>query len=356
MISLDSIPELSKIDSKGLLSSIASLPDQFKQVVEEVEKLELPMDYSLCKNVVICGMGGSALAGRIINDLVEDTARAPIEISTEFDPPSYLGPDTLAIIYSYSGDTEETVSALNKAILKRAKIVVVTTGGKLEEIALKDNLPLYKINPTHNPSNQPRMSLGYSVGAMLMILGKTGFLGVSITDLDHLTGNIREFVQKYSERVGEEENLAKKMARRIYGHIPVLVTSSHLKGVLHAVKNQINENSKNFAVIFDIPELNHHLLEGLSFPASTKRSLHFLIFYSKRFPYEVEKRYEITKEVIEKNGVTVDILEIDAESKLDEVFKLLVFGSYLGFYLAILNQIDPGPIPWVDYFKEKLKS
>jgi len=179
MADLDDLEQISKLDASNLLGSIEALPDQLKQAWEEVFQTSMPEDLLNVKNVVVSGMGGSALGGRIIDSLILDRANTPIEISTEYRLPNYVGPDSLVIISSYSGNTEETLSSAHDAIKKNAKIFVVTTGGKIAQLAKEEGLPSYIFNPIHNPSNQPRMGIGYSIGAVLALLVKGKYIQMS---------------------------------------------------------------------------------------------------------------------------------------------------------------------------------
>ena len=136
----------------------------------------------------------------------------------------------------------------------------------------------------------------------------------------------------------------------------ILIASGHLVGVTHAFKNQLNENSKAFSVLFDLPELNHHLLEGLRFPIRTRGLFHFVIIKSDLYKKDILKRIKLTDDVIEKNGFECTIYPMMTETKLLQIFETVVFGSFVSFYLAMLYGINPSEIPWVDYFKEELKK
>jgi len=354
MANLDNLEEISKLDKANLLGSIEALPQQLEQVWEEIASTQIPEDLLNVRNVVVSGMGGSALPGRIVDSLILDRATTPIEISTEYKLPNYVGPDTLVVLSSYSGNTEETLSAANDAIKKRAKLFIVTTGGKLSEMAKSQGIPSYVFSPRNNPSNQPRMGLGYSIGALLFLLGKAKYLNLAKEEVERLVSATKKFVEDYSVRVPLSQNAAKNLASSFKGRAMVLVASEHLLGVSHAFKNQLNENAKVFSVLFDIPELNHHLMEGLSNPRNIKPILRFLFFNSKLYSPEVRKRYLLTVEVVEKNDVSTTTIEPLSPSKLEQIFEVLVLGEYLSFYLAMLYGFDPTPIPWVDYFKDKL--
>ena len=218
----------------------------------------------------------------------------------------------------------------------------------------KEKIPAYIYEAKANPSNQPRMGLGYSIGATLSVLAKCGFIHFSDEDIYKLAIASRAFAKEFDVDIPESKNLAKLMSRKLKDKIPVLVSSEHLFGVAHSFKNQLNESSKVFSIVFDIPELNHHLLEGLKYPSKAKGILYFLFYKSSLYRKELETRYNLTADVIEKNGYNYTIFQTRSDSKIEQIFEALTFGSFVSFYLACLYGVDPSKIPWVDYFKEKL--
>jgi glucose/mannose-6-phosphate isomerase len=354
MMVLDNIEEIKKLDAGGVLSTVKRLDEQVGQAWNEILALHIPEEYKNAQNIVLSGMGGSALGGRIVDALTNSIIRAPFEISTEYGIPNYVNTNTLLILSSYSGNTAETISAANEGLKKGAKIIVVATGGKLADFAKENNLPAYIYVPKENPSNQPRMALGYSITAIVAVLNKLGFISLTDMEIKSIIQLMGEKCSEYSEDVLSQNNLAKLMAEKIKSHVPVLVASEHLVGSIHAFKNQLNENSKTFALSFDIPELNHHLMEGLKFPPQIKETLLFIFINSDLYSDEIKKRYPITEEVVNKNEIKTFNLKLTGKSKLEQIYELLVFGSFVSFYIAVLYGIDPTPIPWVDYFKNKL--
>ena len=356
MINLDSTNEISGIDKGNILGSIVAMPDQMAQVWTEIKGKQVPESCKLARNVVISGMGGSALGGRIVDSLISDRARTPIEVFTEFRLPNYVNHDTFVILSSYSGNTEETLTAGHEALNRGASLFCICTGGKLGQFMEENKIDGYIINPIHNPSNQPRMGLGYSIITVLAALAKCEFINLLDTEVNDAITIAREFNEDFGVSKLSSSNLAKLMATKLKGKIPVLIASEHLLGVSHAFKNQLNENAKTFALLFDIPELNHHLLEGLRNPAEAKKFLHFIFLESDLYSKEVKLRYPITREVVEKQEVETSIYKLHSNKKLNQIFEELVFGSYVNFYLAMLYELDPAPIPWVDYFKEKLAT
>ncbi len=356
MNKLDSLEELKKFDEKGVLSSIKMLPQQASQAWEEVNNLKISKDLSNARNIIVCGMGGSALGGRVVDSFTEKKIRAPIEIFTQYYVPNYVNRDTLVIISSYSGNTEEAMHCMHDALKRNAKIIGLTTGGKLADILKKENKDAYIYEPTFNPSKMPRLAIGYSIFAMLALLNKLEFITLHEDDLTTALETLKSYVKEFGPRTVQEKNLAKKLAVKLQNKIPVLVSSEHLVGVSHVFKNQLNETAKTFSNLFDLPELNHHLLEGLKLPPKSKEVLHFLFLYSKLYTDRVVKRYPITQEVVTKNSVSHSLYTFRSETKLEQILELLCLGSFTTFYMAVLSGTDPSEIPWVDYFKKKLST
>lgn len=336
-----------------VLESIKKLPDQIKQAWDEVSAISLPEKYLNPQKVVICGMGGSALGGRVIQSLYAFLSEAPIEVFTGYHIPKHVDEKTLIIISSYSGNTEESVNSFVEAKKTGGNIFAITTGGKIKDLANNSETPAYIFDPKENPSGQPRMSLGYSIASILALLAKVKTISVFDKEIEDLVFSTGEFLNKF-DRNQNQDNAAFDLAVKLEGKIPVLVSSEHLFGVAHVFKNQINENAKSMALSFDIPELNHHLMEGLKNPRQAKELLHFVFLESQIYSERVVKRYPLTADVVSKNGYQHSIYGCGGISKLAQVFEVLALSSYLSYYLSEIYHEDAAKIPWVDYFKEKL--
>jgi glucose/mannose-6-phosphate isomerase len=355
MANIDLPEQIEKIDKDNIYSSIRSFPDQIEQAWKEVNRIEIPDSYQKVANIVICGMGGSALGGRIVDSLLSDKVRVPIEVFTEAKLPFYVNENTLVILSSYSGNTEETLVSANEAIARGAKIFGATSGGKLSEFLRRNNLPGYIYNPLSNPSNQPRMGLGYPIVSLLALLSKYHFVHITEAEIKASILVARNMIQEMRSENLNSDNEAKLIANNLHWKMPVIIASEHLVGSSHTFKNQLNENAKTFALLFDLPEANHHLMEGLKNPAEGIKKLYFLFIESDLYSEFVKKRFPITREVVEKNGIETGIYKLLTKTKLEQIFELITLGLLVSFYLAILYDTNPTPIPWVDYFKEKLK-
>lgn len=356
MHSLDLLDEINKLDTGNVLTSIERLGAQIRQAWREVKEGDVSASCPLAKNVIVSGMGGSALGGRIVDSLLANRARVPIEVVTEYNLPNYVNKDTLVILSSYSGNTEETLAAASEALNRGAVVYGITTGGRLAEFLNENGFSSYIYTPKENPSNQPRMGLGYSIASVLALLAKCEFINLLDSEMEEAISEAEKLITDYGASVPENENIAKRLATKLKGKVPVIIASEHLIGSAHTFKNQLNENAKTFGLTFDIPELNHHLMEGLRNPHEIKNILHFLFIESQHYSKRVKIRYPITREVVEKNDIEADFYNTRGSKKIIEIFEILVLSSYVSFYLAMLYGLDPTPIPWVDYFKQELSK
>lgn len=341
---------------KLVADTIRAYPAQLKQSWEEIRNLYIPDDYKNIENIVFCGMGGSALGARVVDSFSFNHLRVPFEIFNDYKLPKYVNHKTLVIVSSYSGNTEETIQSTYSAIKKNAKVFGITTGGKLAEILKNEKIPAYIFEPRNNPSKQPRMSIGYASGAVLALLERLGIITLTYESIETTISVMNNTLTEYNEGVASDKNLAYLFAKKLKGKIPILIASEHLVGVSYAIKNQFNESAKTFSVNFDIPELNHHLMEGLRNPNQAKEKLCFVFFMSNLYSERVQKRYPLTVEVVEKNSISTEIFAPRSYDKLSQVYEVLIFGSFVVYFLTKEYLIDPMEIPWVDYFKKKLSS
>lgn len=347
-------PDAYKKDSLRVYDSILGLVHQVDQAWVEAGSQTLHTKCSLAKNIVIAGMGGSALPGRIIRSLDQYILNVPLEVVTNYRLPNYVDKNTLVILSSYSGNTEETLSCGQDALARQAKIFIVTTGGKLLDYAKRHQLDHYHIDPRANPSHQPRLGLGYSIIAVFAVLARYGFINFAEKDVETIKALLEKLNQNFRKETPFDQNPAKQIAEKLRDRAVVLISANHLNGTVHALKNMLNENSKVFAVHFDLPELCHHFLEGLSYPQDLKNQAHFILINSDHYPKAIQHRLTITRQILDKHGFATTVIKPEADHPTLQAFEVLSFGAFLSFYLAALYRLDPGPIPSVDYLKKAL--
>lgn len=343
---------IKNLDKQDMHSSIKKLSLQCEQVFNEWKNIKIAADYKKIQNIVVSGMGGSGLGAHIIKSIFKNELKFPVEIVNSYHLPAYIDKRTFLIISSYSGNTEETLSAFEEGRKRNAKMFIIASGGKLKEISKKYNIPSYIFNPEHNSCNEPRIGLGYSIFSQLLLLRKIGIISIKDIEVKQIIKNLEDFSEKFS--FNNKNSAALKISKKIEQKISVIIASEFLSGNAHAFSNQINENAKNFSKWFSIPEICHHLLEGLPNPKSNNKNLFFVFFNSKLYDKRNQIRYKVMQQVLKKNKIKFIEYNLSSKTKFLQSFEMLILGSYISFYLAMLNNINPSPIPFVDFFKKEL--
>lgn len=351
---LDNLAEIENLDSEGVLKSVETLSKQCLHAYESAKDINVPETYKNINKVVMAGMGGSGLAARVIESVFAKEIKVPLVRINDYNLPEFVDENTLVICSSYSGETEETLSNVNQAIEKGAKWMAIGAGNTLIKLAQENEVPYYKIEPKYNSCNQPRMAIGYSVVGQLVLCSKAGLIKFDKNDLDKIVAVMEDVVGNVGVSTKKTENEAKKLAETMKNKVALYISGSHLVGAMHVVNNQTNENSKAYTADFVIPELNHHLMEGLTHPVKEGVKMIAVFANSSLYPEKISKRFAVTKDVCEKQGLETYEYVCKSEGKLEQAFELMQFGVYVNFYLSMLYNQNPAPIPWVDYFKEKL--
>lgn len=354
-MSLDNEKLIEEYDKEDILYGIEALPEQILLSWGETRDIAIPVSYTRCRNIVVAGMGGSGLGPHLFETTFFDTLKVPFEVINGYHLPKYVSSKTLVILSSFSGDTEEVCAAAKEAKAKKAKCLVITSGGWLERWAKKERVPMFKFVPGEL-AKQPRCGVGFSLGGVLGLLERASYVRISKSQIDKMIQAMYDVVNTCAFEVPSENNPAKIVAQEI-GKFPLLIVASeHLHGNAHTMRNQISETAKHYAVNEDIPELNHFLLEGLGKPENFFKDFRILMIRSNLYDKRVQNRYDITADVFEKQGGVVMDYEAQGDTVLEECGELLQFGSFLAYYLAIQNKVNVYDIPFVDAFKKALKK
>lgn len=354
MVNLDDTEAIKKLDTSGVLTSTALFADQCVQAWKESSSLSFSDSYKQIYNIVVCGMGGSRFPPKTIKELFRDRIKEPYEIVDDYTLPAYVDSDTLVVLSSYSGGTEEVLSCAQDALKRGARISAITTGGPLGEILQKNGFIGYIFHPQHNPSGQPRIGGGYMLMGHIGILKALNLLDIDPSEVGEAISFAGEVTKNYLPEIRSDQNQAKLLAMRLKEMHPFIITSEFLRGFGNGFANQINETAKMISDPRHIPELNHHFMEGLKKPESLRQNGLFLFFMSQLYSESVRKRYTITKEIVEKQNIKTHTLELRGPSKLAQVLEAFTLSGFTTFYLAMLYDVDPSKIPWVDYFKQEL--
>lgn len=347
MVNLDNLEEIKALDPKDVLGSTEMFASQCKQIWQDAKSVEMPADYSKISNIVFCGMGGSAYGGYVISNLFKEELKVPVISVNDYTLPGFVDERTLVVLLSYSGSTEEVLSCFDKAQKIGAKTIGLTTGGSLARLLEENDAPFLLFDPKFNPSGQPRLATGYMVLGVIALLNKAGIIKVEDADVEKA---ISELEASHEDTKAQ----SKALAQKIMGNIPVIFGAEFLLGNIHILRNQFNETAKSFSAFSPLPELNHHLMEGLKNP--TDKKLITLFIDSDFYSDKLKKRFTLTQDVVKQNNITVEVYKPSSSSKLGQVLNVLAFGGFLTLFLAFLYNQDPSVIPWVDYFKKQLEQ
>lgn len=336
---------IKKIDPQDTYASTEQLITQCETAWNEVEEMNLtPLDFKP-KQIVFCGMGASIYGGLVLKSLLLQNLPCPFDIVSDYTIPQFVNSDTLVVLTSYSGNTEETLAASKQAVAQGAKMVVVTKGGKLAEFAKSHNLPSYLFDGELNPAGIPRLGNGYTIIGMIALLNKLGVITIEDRDM-------KESIERLKEKHDDLKFRAQTDSGLLVNKLPVVLAAEHLTGNAHIMRNQFNETSKTFSANFIVPDLNHHLMEGLKYPKNAP--LIFIQLLTENYSEKISKRMSLTKEVIEKNNFQVIGFNTSSQTLYDDVLETMIYGSYLTLFLGLRYDENPAVNPWVDYFKEKL--
>jgi glucose/mannose-6-phosphate isomerase len=294
-------------------------------------------------NVVLTGLGGSGIGGSIVQNYVFDKLSVPFVVNKDYFLPAFVNSRSLVIVSSYSGNTEETISAMQQAVKARATIVCITSGGKIAELAKKKKLDCILL-PAGMP---PRSCIGYSMVQVLFTLWHSGLIH------DDLPKEIRATIKLLKADERDIKSKARAIAKKLYGKLPVIYSSSAFEGVAVRVRQQLNENSKVLAMQNVIPEMNHNELVGWKDKDASKA----VIFLKDEGDYErVKTRFQINKQVIRK--CTPNIIEINAKGKSywEKVFYFIHLTDWVSVILADLRKQDATEVNVIDFLKKELSK
>lgn len=352
-MNLDDLNYFNTTDPENFLRHIDALPDQLETAFKAGQTLPLPDSYRDIQHVVILGMGGSAISADLLCALAAPHSPASLAVLRGYDLPAHAaGPRTLVIGSSYSGNTEETLAAFEQAAApsRRTKLLALTTGGRLAEMAGRSGSPVWDIRY----SSPPRAALGYSFGLLLALAARLGLLPDPAANLAATVSTLRAQMQVIGAQSPVAKNPAKRMAGQMMERIPVLFGADLLAPVARRWKGQINEIAKSPAHFEELPEADHNAVVGSMFPESLL-SKYILLFLRapSNHPRNL-RRLEATRHIFMTHGFNTDTIDATGHSRLAHLLTALHFGDYTAYYLAMAYGADPTPVPQIDELKAKL--
>jgi glucose/mannose-6-phosphate isomerase len=352
MVDLDNSETYKQYDPGGMLVHLHKLPQQCREAWQKASEFAPPSEFKDIEKIVICGMGGSAIGGDLLRSLTSGVARPIIFVHRDYDLPAFVDSQTLLIASSYSGDTEETLSAFSQALNLNCKKLAVTTDGKLKSMAQENGIPVFTIEY----SAQPRAALGYSFIPLIAFLCQSGLLADKSAELGEMVATLESLASKLAENVATSLNPAKQLASKSFGKLIVVYGGGILSPVAQRWKGQFNENSKSWAFYETFSELNHNAVVGYEFPRELADKICVFLLRCPSLHPRILARYEITAEILDKAGIGHETIDSWGEDRLTQMMSLVFLGDWVSYYLAILNQTDPTPVKAIDYLKERLSQ
>jgi glucose/mannose-6-phosphate isomerase len=344
---LDDLKYIHEKDAKDALGVVAKQAGQLRWNCE----LKGNVNFGEVENIVYAAMGGSALAALLFTTW--PGVNKSFEIVRGYDLPSYVGPKTLVIVSSYSGNTEETLSALAEAEAKGAQIAVIAGGGKLQQAAEAKNYAL-AVLPN---AEQPRYAVSYNSKALLTILEQAGLLAKE--DVTKTVEAAADFLDKSVEAwlptVPTAQNVAKQLAQELMGKSVVVYAGPKLFPAAYKWKISCNENAKHIAWVNQFPEFNHNEFIGWSKQPVDKPYAVVDLRSSLEHP-RVQKRFEVTERLLSGLRPTPHVVEAEGDDILEQLLWTSALGDFVTIYLALLSGIDPAPVDLVENFKKALNE
>ncbi|MBM3148639.1 MAG: bifunctional phosphoglucose/phosphomannose isomerase [Chloroflexi bacterium] len=351
MVNLDDPQVYRQLDPGGMLAQLHGFPEQCRTAWQKANGFKLPRGYAGVDKVVILGMGGSAIGGDLLRSLLLSNSKPIVFVARDYDLPAFVDDKTLVIASSYSGNTEETLSAFEQALKTGCKKIAITTGGRLKELADEAKVPAFIVE--HKSS--PRAALGYSLMPLIAFMQQLGFLKKA-GEVEEMLAVLENALDELREAVATGSNQAKQLARKLLGKIAVIYGSGVLSDVARRWKTQINENSKSWAFYEVFPELNHNAVVGYQFPHELASKMLVIILRCPSLHHRTQLRHQITGELLEQSDIAYQIIDASGRDALSQMMSLVFLGDWVSYYLSILYQTDPTPVKPIDYLKKRLSE
>ncbi len=346
---LDDMGRIKETDKSAMLALCVDVAKHYRKALDAAKHVSL--GYHMPKNVIIAGMGGSAIGGELFKDLVRDGVRVPVEVSRTYSLPAYVDKRSLVFVVSYSGETEETLSSFLNAIKRKCMVFCISSGGRLLAFAERLGIPFLQI-PCGFP---PRAALPYLFTPLVVVLER----------LRVISGVSRDFSEALSvlDRVSKEnapekpatDNFAKSLAVGINGSVPVIYGFGIFRGVAQRFKTQFNENSKVPSKWEFFSEVDHNEVVGWARAGSLANCFSTVFIRDKNEPLEIHNRIEITKGLMPQGSKLFEVWS-QGKGALARMLSTVCIGDFTSVYLALLRGVDPTPVETISVLKARMKQ
>lgn len=346
---LDDTDKIRKIDKSSMLLFSLEASGHYSEAARIAKKIDV--SYRKPKNIIVAGMGGSGIGGELLKDYARNQATVPIEVNRNYVLPAYANNNSLVVIVSYSGETEETLSTFLNAMKRQCMIYCISSGGSLLEFAEKLNIPNLRV-PGGMP---PRAAAPYLFVPQLVLLERIGLIHDVSNELSEATELLANISRENAPEKPIESNLAKSIATGINGTAPVVYGFDIYRGAAQRWKQQFNENAKIPAKWEFFPELNHNEIVGWENAGTLAEYLSTVFLRDKNESKEVRSRIETTKTLMPQASKQFEVWA-QGKSTLAKMLSTILIGDFTSIYLAILHGVDPTPVSKIDMLKKKLSE
>lgn len=350
-MNLDDLNRFKELDTLNMLGEIDNLPNQLGYAYQLGMKHQLP-DWKDFKQVVIAGMGGSAIGADLLASYCASLCPIPVSVHRDYGLPLFArGKDTLIVCSSHSGNTEETLDAFDAALKAECRIIVVSTGGELAKRAKANNIPIW----TFDHAGQPRAAVGFSFGLLLAMFQRLGLIPDQTNEMEDALAAMNRIQQHLRADVITAKNPAKRYAGQLMGRWVTVMGAGLLTTVARRWKGQLNEVAKAGANFEFLPEADHNTLAGTMNPQETLNAHTMTLFLRAPSDHPRNRlRSDLTRKAFMLEGLNTDHVDGRGNTPLAHMWTLILFGDYMAYYLAMGYGVDPTPIKALVEFKEAM--
>jgi len=341
MPDLDNPNIYASLDPSGLGARLAELPQQCSEAWGQVKAAEIPGLAQAKDHVVICGMGGSAIAGDLAADLAGFQRTLPVTVVRDTQLPFKTDSGTLVIACSYSGETQETLALFQAALDAGSPVVAVTSGGTLANLAAKNHAPVLNVAT----QGEPRNALGYNLFLLLGLLQRLNLVGTRESEVQQAIEATARQISDLEAIRPAKDNQAKQIALELYGRLPLIYGGGIFDGVARRWKTQFNENAKSWAFFESIPELLHNTVEAFPGWPDSGLPITALVLQPVSKSAEPSSQYGVLAELLRRHAIPHQVLQGSGDDPLAQLLSMLILGDYVSYYLSMLNEVDPSLTP-----------
>ncbi len=353
MTDLDDASTYERLDPSGLHLRLKGLPAQCIQAWLQAKNTVLPEDWRQCTEVIILGMGGSAIAGNLVADLAGPSSEIPIRVVRDFQVPGIsAGSKQLAVVCSFSGETEETISMFNQARSAGLAMAAIVGGGTLGRIAADAGISTLIVDAP----GEPRSAVGYNLMLLGSLLDQIGAINITDAEVTEAIAAAESMVAQVGTSIPMANNPAKQLATELFGGLTLVYGGGSLSGMALRWKSQLNENGKSWAYAELLPELFHNSVESFPCGPEIRERATALMLKPNQTTAELGRRYTVLRETLDRFGIKNRVLTGIAGGALAQSLSMIVLGDHLSYYMGLLGEINPSETPSINASKERLSS